>query len=56
VPSTHQFVVAAGYALAAVVYVVIGVYFTDFLFSFFVGAAYLLVVAWFVPAAVRRLL
>jgi hypothetical protein len=55
-PTTRQLVAAAWYSLAAVVYIVIGVCFTDFLFSVFVGAGYLLLVAWFVPAALRRLL
>ena len=55
-PSKRQLTVAAGYALAAAVYIAIGVVYTDFLFSFFVGAGYLLVVAWLVPAAVRRVL
>ena len=40
--------------LAAAVYVVIGVTVTDFLLSFWVGAGYLLLTAWAVPAAVRR--
>ena len=39
----------------ASLYVLIGVTYVDFLFSFFVALAYLLVVAWLVPAAVRRL-
>jgi hypothetical protein len=54
-PSKRQLAVAAGYVVAAVVYVTIGVYFTDFLLSVFVGIAYLLLVAWLVPAGVRRL-
>jgi hypothetical protein len=48
--------VLLGYTLAAALYVLIGVLVTDFLLSVFVGIAYLLVVAWLVPAAVRRLL
>jgi hypothetical protein len=47
--------VLLGYIVAAAVYVVIGVLVTDFLLSVFVGIAYLLVVAWLVPAGVRRL-
>jgi hypothetical protein len=47
--------VFAGYAIAAALYVTIGVFFTDFLLSVFVGMAYLLLVAWLVPAGVRRL-
>jgi hypothetical protein len=54
-PSKQQLVVFAGYVIAAAVYVTIGVYYTDFLLSVFVGIAYLLLVAWLVPAGVRRL-
>jgi hypothetical protein len=43
------------YLGAAVVYVTVGVFVTDFLLSVFVAAAYLLVTTWLVPAAVRRL-
>jgi uncharacterized membrane protein (DUF485 family) len=45
----------AHYVLAGVVYVAIGVAFPDFLFSWVVAAAYLLVAIWLVPAGVRRL-
>jgi hypothetical protein len=55
-PSRRQLAVAAGYVAASAVYIAVGVAFTDVLLSFFVGAAYLLLVAWLVPAAVRRLL
>ena len=48
--------VLVGYTAAAAVYVLIGVLVTDFLLSVFVGIAYLLIVAWLVPAAVRRML
>jgi hypothetical protein len=54
-PSRRQLTVAAGYVAAAAVYIAVGVWYTDFLFSFFVGLAYLLLVAWLVPAGVRRL-
>ena len=54
-PSKRQLTVAAGYVAAAAVYVAVGVWYTDFLLSFFVGLAYLLLVAWLVPAAVRRI-
>jgi len=54
-PSRRQLTVGAGYVTAAALYIVIGVSYTDFLFSFFVALAYLLVVAWLVPAAVRRI-
>ena len=56
VPQRSDLRVLLGYIVAAAVYVVIGVLVTDFLLSVFVGIAYLLVVAWLVPAAVRRLL
>ena len=54
-PSRRQLAVFLGYVLAAAVYVVIGVWYTDFLLSYFVGLAYLLLVIWLVPAGVRRL-
>ena len=41
--------------IAASVYVTVGVFYTDFLLSVFVGIAYLLLVAWLVPSGVRRL-
>ena len=45
-----------GYCLAAALYIAIGVKWIDFLFSFWVAVAYLLVVAWLLPLAVRRFL
>ena len=54
-PSHRQLVVAGGYAAAGVLYVLIGVMYVDFLLSFFVALAYLLIVAWLVPAGVRRI-
>jgi hypothetical protein len=54
-PSKRQLAVAAGYVVASGVYIAIGIAFTDFLLSYFVGLAYLLLVAWLVPAGVRRL-
>jgi hypothetical protein len=54
-PSRPQLRVFAGYCLAAAVYVAIGVAVTDFLLSFWVGAAYIVVAAWLVPTLVRRL-
>jgi hypothetical protein len=56
VPSRADLRVFAGYCLAAAVYIAIGVTVTDFLLSFWVGVAYVLVVAWLVPATVRRFL
>jgi hypothetical protein len=54
-PSKRQLAVFAGYVIAAAVYVTVGVFYTDFLLSVFVGTAYLLLVAWLVPAGVRRI-
>jgi len=47
--------VFAGYLLAAAVYIAIGVAVTDFLLSFWVGVAYIVLAAWAVPTIVRRL-
>ena len=44
------------YLAAAAVYIGVGLYNTSFLLSWPVAAAYLLIVAWLIPAAVRRLL
>ena len=54
-PSRRQLALAAGYVVASAVYIAVGVFFTDVLLSYFVGLAYLLLVAWLVPAGVRRL-
>ena len=54
-PSRRELRALLVYVGAAVVYIVIGVFTTDFLFSVFVAAAYLLVAAWLVPAGIRRL-
>jgi hypothetical protein len=56
IPSREQLTVASGYLAAAGLYVLIGVLVTDFLLSWFVGAAYLLIVVWLVPVAARRIL
>jgi hypothetical protein len=40
---------------AVVVYITIGVFFVDLMLSVFVAMGYLLIVAWLVPAAIRRL-
>ena len=45
----------AGYCLAAAVYIAIGVAYNDFLLSVVVGMAYIVVAAWLVPRAIRRL-
>jgi hypothetical protein len=55
IPTRRQLAVAGGYAAAAALYVLIGVFVTDFLLSVFVATAYLVLVAWAVPAAVRRM-
>src|SRR5437764_7016043 len=44
-----------GYCLAPAIYIAIGVTVTDFLYSFWVGVAYVVVAAWAVPMLVRRL-
>jgi len=54
-PSRRDLTVFAGYCLAAAVYIAIGVAWIDFLFSFWVGLAYLLLTAWLLPSLVRRL-
>jgi hypothetical protein len=43
------------YLAAAVVYVAIGLYNTDFLLSWPVAAVYLLLAVWLIPAGIRRL-
>jgi hypothetical protein len=53
-PSKRQLTVAGGYAAASAVYIAIGVWYTDFLLSFWVALAYLLLVAWLIPTGVRR--
>jgi hypothetical protein len=55
-PNGRDLIVFAWYCLAAGLYIAIGVAWVDFLLSFWVGALYLLVTAWLVPAAARRLL
>jgi len=55
IPTRLDLRVFAGYCLAAAVYIAIGVSVTDFLLSFWVGVAYIVVAAWTVPTLVRRL-
>lgn len=43
------------YLGAAVLYIVIGVFVTDFLLSVFVAAGYLMLATWLIPAGLRRL-
>ena len=54
-PTKRQLAVFAGYARAAAIYISIGVFYTDLLLSVFVGIAYLWLMVWLVPAAVRRI-
>jgi hypothetical protein len=54
-PTRRDLAVFGGYLLAAALYVGIGLYTVDFLLSYWVALAYVLVIAWLVPAAVRRL-
>jgi hypothetical protein len=55
VPTRRDLVVFGGYCLAAAIYIAIGVAYVDFLLSFWVGVAYLILVAWVVPTLVRRI-
>jgi hypothetical protein len=55
-PTRRDLTVFSGWLLAAAVYIAIGLYEVDFLLSFWVAAAYVVVAAWLVPAVVRRLL
>ena len=54
-PNRRDLTVFGGYCLAAAVYIAIGAAWIDFLFSFWVGLAYLLLAAWLIPTLVRRL-
>ena len=56
VPNRRDLRVFGGYCVAAAVYIAIGATWIDFLFSFWVGLAYLVVTAWAVPTIVRRLI
>jgi hypothetical protein len=55
-PRRRDLVVFAGYLLAAGVYIGIGLYTVDFLLSYWVAVAYVLVAVWLVPTLVRRIL
>jgi hypothetical protein len=55
IPNRLERRVFAGYLLAAAVYIAIGVAVTDFLLSFWVGLAYVVVAGWAIPTIVRRL-
>jgi hypothetical protein len=43
------------YVGAAFVYIVVGVMYVDFMLSVIVAAGYLVIAAWLVPEAIRRL-
>ena len=53
-PNRSDLIVFGGYCAAAALYIGIGAAYTDFLYSFWVGLGYLLIVAWLVPKLVRR--
>jgi hypothetical protein len=54
-PDRRQLATLGGYAIAAAIYITIGVLTTDFLLSVFVATAYLLLMVWLVPMIARRL-
>ena len=53
-PTRPDLRVFLGYCLAAAVYIAIGVSVTDYLYSFWVALAYVVIAAWAVPMLVRR--
>jgi hypothetical protein len=53
-PTRRQLAAFGGYVLSSAAYVGIGLYEVDFLLSFWVALAYVLVTAWLVPAVLRR--
>jgi hypothetical protein len=55
-PTRPDLRVFGGYCLASLLYIAIGVTFIDFLLSFWVALAYVVVTTWAIPTAVRRLL
>jgi hypothetical protein len=55
-PTRPDLRVFAGYLLAAAIYIAIGVSVTDFLLSFWVGVAYVVIAAWAVPTFIRGVL
>lgn len=42
------------WALAAAIYIAVGVFFVDFMLSVVVAMGYVLLATWLVPAAIRR--
>jgi hypothetical protein len=55
VPSLRDARVFAGYCVASAIYIAIGITWVDFLLSFWVAVAYVVIAAWAVPTLVRRL-
>jgi hypothetical protein len=55
-PSRRDLTVFGGYLVASAVYIAIGVTTFDFLLSFWVAVAYLLITAWLIPTLARRVL
>ena len=53
-PTRPDLRVFLGYCLASAVYIAIGLATTDFLYSFWVALAYVVIAAWAVPMLVRR--
>jgi hypothetical protein len=53
-PSRRDLIVFGGYCVASAAYIAIGVTAFDFLLSFWVAVAYLLITAWLIPTLVRR--
>jgi hypothetical protein len=53
-PNRRDLTVFGGYCVASAIYIAIGVSVVDFLLSFWVATAYLLVIAWLIPLIVRR--
>ena len=55
-PTRRDLVVFSGWVAASALYIAIGLYEVDFLLSFWTACAYVLLVVWLVPIAVRRFL
>ena len=55
VPSRRDARVFAGYCVASAIYIAIGITWVDFLLSFWVAVAYVVIAAWAVRTLVRRL-
>jgi hypothetical protein len=55
-PTRRDLIVFSGWVAASGLYIAIGLYEVDFLLSFWTACAYVLLVVWLVPLAVRRFL